>query len=497
MISKKTIDSAVNTVVDSAEIAKNLSKLTKRNSIMRMAAPGMYQYPLMISGGVDTDSMMAIMKGQQATFASAVVTAYSLNPILWTKDYPNISDYVKKFHTNDEMDVNFNTARTALGIESSTATEEGDENEEDAIAIESAMVATNVSPDLIQAINDSAWDVAEEGLDMSPLNDMYRPYVRTERIMREKLDALKGTPATEGKFSDFVDSAEKQVDTFGKHVEDIVSIKEGGDNYNTDRPLYGAYSKEPVIGKNGKPVTDKDGNPIYRTKRSPAVSRNYNNAVVRNDKLEAMEPTMVNVQVLCHGKDNTGAGVQYTQNVTLGVKVMPRVVSSDIMIASMIEAVKESHGIFKFLKWTKGELKTLDFVLGITASKRKALMKNARIETQILEQSKKRKKLATAKKAINNNLFPILNVVITSYEAEKIREATSTDLNLVQNALKLMNKYYLLSFGIVDTEQGTIKIIFDGDREWGMSSINATKSMINKTTDILNQNKVMQIFGRQ
>lgn len=486
MISRKTVDTAVNTVIDSAEIAKNLSKLTKRNSIMRMAAPGMYHYPLMISDGIDMDSIMAIMKAEQVTFASTVVTAYSLNPIVCLKDYPNLSDFVKKFHTNDDMDVNFNVARTALGVESATEVKE----DEEYIAIESATIDMNVSQDLIQAINDHAWDIAEEGLDMTSLNDMYRPYVRTERILKEKLIALKGNDQA-------MESITDAINTVGGYVDDAVNIQDGGDNYKTNKPIHGAYSKEPIIGKNGKPVTGPDGKPLYRVKNSPAVSRNFTNAVVRNDKLESLEPTMVNVQVLCHGKGNTGEGVQYTQNITLGVKVMPRVVPSTIMIASMIEAVKESHGIFKFLKWTKGELKTLDFVLGITASKRKALMKNARIEAQILEQSKKRKKIATAKKAINNNLFPILNVVITSYEAEKIREATSTDLNLVQNAFKLMAKYYLLSFAIVDTEQGTIKIIFDGDKDWAISSISATRSMINKTTDILNQNKVMQLFGRQ
>ena len=59
--------------------------------------------------------------------------------------------------------------------------------------------------------------------------------------------------------------------------------------------------------------------------------------------------------------------------------------------------------IFKFLKWTKGEVKTLDFILGISAAKSKALEKNAKQEVKWLKQSAARKKVNGIGKFLKQN----------------------------------------------------------------------------------------------
>jgi hypothetical protein len=206
-----------------------------------------------------------------------------------------------------------------------------------------------------------------------------------------------------------------------------------------------------------------------------------------------MEPTMVNVQLLCHSKD---AG-QFTQNIVLGVKTMVRLVASEVMIVSMTEACKDSHAIFKFLKWTKDERKTLDFIFGFSAAKQKAVEKNAKMEAKILKQSKKRGKGGLLKRALNNDVFPILTVVLTTFEVEKIKEICGVDLSDLKQAVKLMNKYYLLSLAIYDQTQNTLQTLFDCDDDWSYVHVGSMKSMVNKTSDLMNYNEISKLFGRR
>lgn len=478
MITSKSIDKSLDNVVKGANIVKGLSRLAKRNSIMKMADPGMYQYPIFMSDSIETPVAIAISKAYQQTYASSVVTAYSLNPVMNMKDYREVTDFVQKFHSNSGVPSNFTAAGNVLGLKAS---------ESMTIDITDASITKDIPDVVTEALNIRAWDRVEDQITMESLNDMYRPYDRTQRIINEKIQSLK--IANE----DFADVAKKIYD----FADDANSV------YNNP----GSKSNVPISG--GRRVTTKTNThhmydpfgvktdtTISQTKSEeikPPINRNFNNSVIRNDKLEALEPTMINVQIVCHS-EKTG---QFMQNLTLGVKAMVRMVNSNLMIASMVEACKSSNRIFSFLKWTKGEKKTLDFVLGISSAKKKALEKNAKMEIRVLRQSQKRKKNNMIGKFLNNEVLPTLSIVLTTYEVLKIKEICGVDLNLLEQAVKLMNKYYLLSIAIYDTEQNTLKVLFDCDDDWSYVSVAAMKSMVNKTNDILNQNEILKLFGRR
>lgn len=445
MADAKDINVAAGKVLRTGKAVQGFAKLASRKSIMTMAQPGMYQYPIVASTGIDTDVLMAISKAYQLTYASNVATAYSLNPIMYLKDTSEISDFVQKFHTNtvSPINTNFDGIGDAIGAESYI------DIPDDAITVEGAVVNENYTKEDYAVMNTTAWNNFEDSVTMESLNDMYRPYDRTYRVISDKVKTMK---VANEDFNDKLDS----IHNFADQINQTVNSQ---DNYSTG-------FRTSVKGKND---------------------------VVRNNQLEAMEPTMVNVQIVCHG-NNQG---QFTRNVTLGIKTMPRLISSDLMIASMVEACKNTHGIFKFLKWTKGEVKTLDFILGFSASKAKALEKNAKQEVKFMKQSAARKKINGIGRFFKNEVLPTLTVVMTSYEVAKVKEACGVDLSDIKHAAKLMSKYYLLSFAIYDTDQGTIKVLFDCDKDWGYTSISMMRSLIDKTKDVLNQNEILRLTGRR
>lgn len=450
-VSADDVSKITASVLKNAKNIQGIAKIAQRKSIMTMAQPGMYQYPLVASSAIDTDTLMSIAKSYQLTYASNVATAYSLNPIMYTKETPQISDFVKKFHTNSDsiLDANLNGAGKALGVESDVELPEGCD-----VSVESATVDHTFTDEDYAVCNSTIWEDKYDSITMESLNDMYRPYDRIYRIMSEKLETMRN-------------ANESFKDTYKSIGDNLQSIN---NNLNSD----GDYSHGVGIAKDTKVPS-------------------FKNEVVRNTQLDNMEPTMVNVQIVAHGD-----GEQIVRNLTLGVKVVSRVISSDLMIASMVEACKQSQSIFKFLKWTKGEVKTLDFILGVSAAKSKAIEKNAKQEVKFLKQSSERKKHSgIVSKFLKNEKLPTMSVVLTTYEVERIKEATSIDLNNFAQAMKLMKKYFLLSVAIYDPDQNTVKFLFDCDSDWGVISVGTMASAVKKTNDILNANEVFKITGRR
>jgi hypothetical protein len=226
------------------------------------------------------------------------------------------------------------------------------------------------------------------------------------------------------------------------------------------------------------------------------TGNNAKNEIVKNDKLTALEPTMVNVTVTRHN-NNPGSGPSvYLQTITLGVKAMVRLVKSDLMVANMVEAAKNANAIFKFIRWTKGEIKFVrDFVFGISEAKASALAKSS-IESKVLKSSKKRKKINNISKFLDNEVFPTLTIVMTTYEVLQVKNICGVDLSQLYNALKLMNKYYLLAFSIYDPDTQTLQTLFDGDDDFSYATIGTMKSQENKDINLSNTKDVLKIMGR-
>jgi hypothetical protein len=218
--------------------------------------------------------------------------------------------------------------------------------------------------------------------------------------------------------------------------------------------------------------------------------------VVRNDKLSALEPTMVNVTITRHGV-NTGNGPSvFLQQITLGVKAMVRLVRSDLMVANMVEAAKNANAIFKFIRWTKGEIKLVrDFIFGISEAKAAATANNS-MELRVLKSAKKRKSVNNISKFLNNEVLPSLAIIMTTSEIEQVKNICGVDLSQLYNALKLMNKYYLLGFGVYDTVTQSIQILFDGDDDFAYTTIGNMKSQENKDMNLTNTKDVLRMMGR-
>ena len=90
----------------------------------------------------------SIAKAYHLTYASSVVVAYSLNPIMYLQETKELTDFVKRFHSNSIIPSNLDTAASTLGIESLMELPEEEFN----AVLESVKIDDSFTPDELTAL---------------------------------------------------------------------------------------------------------------------------------------------------------------------------------------------------------------------------------------------------------------------------------------------------------------------------------------------------------
>lgn len=203
---------------------------------------------------------------------------------------------------------------------------------------------------------------------------------------------------------------------------------------------------------------------------------------VNADKINSIEPTLLDVSFLITGgpkggmMGNTSAMPgSYRQHAIVGVKCMTRLISPSLMIPNIISSCQDSSLAFKWVKWTKGEMKVAkDMIFNISRIKEDAHSQN--MADKWFAALRKRKRNANAFKfGGNTGINPFTTLVITDEDAIRIREAAGYDLYNVGTARKLMDNLYLLGFMIVNTNTGMTSTLYDGFADFEDVTIKSLK----------------------
>lgn len=407
-------------IKNATTVARAISKSMGRSSLTRMAQDSIFQFPLLISSGIEADDIMTISAAIEKQYASLLTSALSLRGNVPVKKYENIQSYLQTFHSNKDIPSNIKAATS--------------------IAFENASFSDKV----ISNLGGACWDIPDNQITLESLNDTYKPYARTKKVLEEKLRIANEALIDEQELKDAATRIERE---------------------ESNSASTGISSKARAGVKHP--------------------------AIVRNDKITSLEPTLINVEFVFHGNNDS-----WKQNVVIGVKNMVRIIRSDIMVANMAEASKESYNIFKFIKWTKGEFKIIkDFIFNSSEMKDMATT-SSKDSGRWWKALKRRRAINNITKFFDNKVLPNTTIIITSYEAEQIAGLTGVNLAETHNALNLINKSYLLGFGIVDTSSKSLSMLFDGDSDFSNMSMNALRSNNGKDVNLNNMKDVMKLMGR-
>lgn len=409
----------VNTAVSTGKV---IAKYVSNTSLTKLAKDSIFQFPVIISASIDNDEIFVMAKSFERSYASMMVSVISMSSYIDLNKYGKedyLVNFLRRFHSNTNIGGNI-------------------------IASESVSISdANILPqENVVGVNVAAlWDSVYESVDNTSINDIYRPFKRTTRILEDALEA--GMTVTVGNTS--IDNAD-------------AIAKMGQKN---------------VVG------TDAKGNKIaIRNSKSDKF-----NQVVKSDYMTDMAPTMINVTVVA---DATGKGATWTQSVVLGIKAMVRMVKSGVMVNNMMDAFKD-RGLFKWLSWTKGEISTAELIFGAGKAMQDGYA--AGKGDNWLKLLRERKMAQGINKILGKRLLPNASIVITESEALAIKEATGVDPHNPADVQKMMNRYFLLAFGIYDTENKLLDVMYDGESQFSTESIRELAAKNKKDTNLLAMNK--------
>lgn len=202
-----------------------------------------------------------------------------------------------------------------------------------------------------------------------------------------------------------------------------------------------------------------------------------------NDVKKANElvPTTLSITLMTT-KGNVFGG---NQNFVIGVKGLMHPVDSNEMIGNLLDGYRSGNKFFNFIRWTTGEIAFIkDLLLNIDELKDDVIKKHSKGHSKWWTVLKRRKAAANIKNRLGKGkLLPNASIVCSMEEVVELNDVYGLDLMDSNNVKKLMQRYFLLGFAIVDEAQELCYFIFDGENDFQALSFNGLEKENNSTND--------------
>ena len=534
---------AYSSIRSAASTAMEIKKATAKTSITRLTKDQIFQFPMIMSSDISSEENYHIVKTIERNYATLILAAITNEGVIDRDKYGNINQFLKRFH--DNLDLPFATeSDTDYEVTNAVATEGYIPQEElrrmDA-TLESQLDCESIN-DMYRPFErtkskvNTALEAARAVSIATEATDRYyrvpkyardnkgnvikdsggNPVLATDKsgnieymyvLAPEDKDKREETTNKYGSEPHSMSYWKTKVATEKRDERDIVNqtsdqqkddiekeklrYQRMKDSQNrSDRERERAEDKEQRARERAEDKADRrreraedkadrarereeDNARRAREEANKALS-NVRGEMMKDVKFGGMMPTVLTI-TLANMKKEVGS---WSQQLIIGIRAVPRYLSPSIMIANMCEAFKD-RAIFNFLKFTKGELKWWDAILGLTSSRNRAISSTKNRWMKVLKARAEKNS-----KSMNKKYNPNTTIVITENEATLIKESCGIDPNSPSAVRKVMDKYFLLAFGIYDTEAKMMKIIFDGDVDYTHYSLRAMVAEAKKETDL-------------
>lgn len=456
-------------VLSSYRVIKGFSGKT---SISALSKDLIMQFPVLISSDIQTDDIITIAKALEQMYATMFIAVWTADAAFGVNDknMHGVRDFVRRYHNNSDIPNVITYGGDLLDLTDKF------------FAGEAALQSVRISPESGMAPEEVAqlWVTTESQLSLESINDLYLP----EKASREKINRIAS--AMEGPFTSMGTGDSYDFYDIAQHVSRQSVDPEAGD-----------WRKSP------RGVTSET-----------RVAKSVNRAgVVKNDKLTALEPTLIDVNFLMYGpgagqaihntkKGKNGKSIDKTTPVTLcerhavvGVKTMLRLIPPQLMVPNVISSLQDQSMAFKFVKWTKGEYKLArDLIFNVSQIKSDASPSN--VAEAWFAALRKRKRAAQTFRFSETGINPFATLVVTSDEVDAIKETSGYDLMKPDIFKSLMSNLFLLGFMVVNTNSGLVYSVFDGYNDFSTVTLKSLKPSKKEADSTQMLREMRQLMGR-
>lgn len=478
-------------------------------SIAKQSSASTLQFPVIMSRSINVDTASSVVKALERQYAIFVQMTIQLNPVIkW--DEEDIPGFISKIHQNNPTPIDL--IESCINVYS-----------DEALGLRMIMSLNEGCNGQVLRSNKDQLLVIEDCLNQTKLNDLYKPQQVTLEQANASLDYFmlteaKNRPKKEGKksykgmdgfaqaYNDLKNGENPEPNNSGAHVNmgaGAGGVKEEARNKNNKTETKGTTAggqppkgdKVAGFNSNGKQKEmanaekDKNERDIDRAKLRNDIDKanaEYRaRAIVKladNDvkKCNELVPTTLSVTLQQIKGDNIGGNITFV----LGIKGIMHPVNSDEMVSNLLDGYKDGNKFFNFLRWTSGEISFLkDLVFNIDGIKEDVIKKHSK-GSHWWTTLKKNKTLARIKNLHGNNrILPNATIVCSMEEVMEIKDTYNVDLMDPRHMKRIMDRYFLLGFVIVDESQELCYFIFDGERDYQALSFKGLERDNNNKND--------------
>ena len=425
---------------DISEVVKSVSTLVRTNSsamkknndsLAKKAKEGILQFPAICSNSLDADTLSMASKALERNYATFAQIVYTMNCVAQVDEIKGVGDFINKFHTNIGNTGTIDVLNLAL----KEALEDYSQTELDGMVLETILCKGSTNT----IIHENSINLKEymSGFNLDVLNDLFIPADIRKEIIEENIAYNKN----HRKYGDILLEAEDE--------------------------------KNPNLNRIVIPSKVLDNNELR--------------------KANELVPTTLTLRINFMDKNGNLAG---ERTFNIGVKVTLHPASSEEIINNLCSA--RDTGFFKFIRWTTGELSLVkDVLLNLNEIKLDVVNKTAG-KSGWFSTFKRLKAKSTILSKFSKGaqgFHPLGTIIISMDEAEIIKNKSGLDLTRVSDVKKVMDKFMLLGFVILDPATQTAMFIFDDSPDFEMQPFSGLKREGNgSNTDLKELLKVMNRF---
>ena len=502
---------------DSKGVVKDLAcKVNdmKGLSIAKQSSASTLQFPVITTKSINIDVASTVVKALERQYAIFVQMTIQLNPVInWDKE--DIPAFISRLHQNNPTPID--VIESCINVYS-----------DESLGLRMIMSLNEGCNAQVLRSNKEQLLVIEDYLNQTKLNDLYKPNQITLEQANASLDYFMLTEAKKRPKKDNDKKTYKGMDGFAQAYDDLqkgknpepkndgakVDPKQGAggvkEDHKTQQPNEkGATAKggKTTAGNNGK-AEDKISGNANGTNKQPerddyfvrkremekakfkaeidkANAEFRARAIVKladNDvkKCNELVPTTLSVTLQQIKGDNIGGNVTFV----LGIKGLLHPVTSEEMVSNLLDGYKDGNKFFNFLRWTSGEITFLkDLLFNVDGIKDDVIKKHNK-GSHWWTTLKRNKTLARVKNLYGKNrILPNATIVCSMEEVMEIKDTYNVDLMNPKHMRRIMDRYFLLGFVIVDESQELCYFIFDGQNEYAALSFAGLEKENNSKND--------------
>lgn len=401
------------------------SVIPNQKSIVRGAKDATFQFPCLISDTVPIDLANTLARTLDRVYADLTQTWISMHPIMDMSLDPTPMSYLKRLHQNIRLE----------------SVEESSDNGE---LYEKSITEAYSGEALLYVSKDKNYGILISGSGATKtMLESHRQY------LNEYMSEYDMTPFTEA-------------DTDGTNAMDLANS---------------------IVDARYKKLQDDERDRMM----SQTAKRDAPKLLDREVK-KSNDMTPFGIQVRLIAKNEKNEFFQYIDFV-IGVKAVLHPIKSDEIIENIQRTLQNRSPIFKFLRWTTGEISLFkNMILNMDEIKLDASSKNRWFPT--LRRLKNRK-FGLHDVTVPHAVIPNATMVISSYEADYLENKLAIDVYNPTIAKKILSNLFLVAFVVIDESRETISILYDGDSDYQVYSLDTLER-----ENAMTSNKLGREIGR-